>query len=131
MKQRLRLLKQFYQLPLFCLLVAITSCSTAEDTSVVTTTVPEMDATLDKSPTSLRLFFTEAPDAEKSAISLTGPEGDITLTLLHTMGMNDLMIFINDLPLSNGQYKVSWQTVLGEKAQAYKGSYHFTVAAPE
>lgn len=127
-----RSMKHIYQLPMFCLLLAVTACSSAGGaSSVVTNNEPAMDATLAKSPTSLRIFFTEAPNAEKSAITLTGPNGDVELTLLHTMGMNDLMIFINDLPLTNGQYQVKWQTLLGDNAVEHKGSYQFTVAAPE
>ena len=123
--------KMVCMIPAIGLTVLLVSCSSTEQSPMVAKSEPAADAVLTESPSSLRIFFTEAPDADSSNITMTGPDGEVTMTLLHTMGMNDLMIFINDLPLANGSYTVNWTAPLGERKTEYTGSYSFAVAATE
>ncbi|MGQ9424576.1 copper resistance CopC family protein [Gilvimarinus sp. F26214L] len=92
---------------------------------------PPVDGTLEYPPRTLRVFLTELPDVSRSELKLTGPQGEIPLTGLHTMGADDLMIEIEQYPLPNGEYTVEWKTRFAEGAEDYSGQYQFTVAAKQ
>lgn len=120
-------------------LLGIAGCETGEETEAGTDAEstafikanPPVDATLDYPPRTLRVFLTELPDISESSMRLTGPKGEVGLTGFHTMGADDLMIEIEEYPLSNGVYTVEWSATLTESGEKHSGSYQFTVAAPE
>lgn len=88
---------------------------------------PEVGAVLTSAPRTLRLYYEQLPDVEKSTVILQDPAGNrVNLRGLHTMGANDLMMEIN-APLSSGSYTVNWKTVLGDDPQEHEGSYTFSV----
>ena len=49
---------------------------------------------MSRPPQHLRVFFDVLPDPAKSQLTLVGPEGELKLEGLHTMGENDLMVRI-------------------------------------
>lgn len=90
---------------------------------------PEVSSILSRAPRTLRLFFTQLPDVERSSLTLTNSGGDeLNLRGMHTMGADDLMIEINE-QLPNGQYTVNWSTVVEGDPNQYNGSFSFFVQA--
>ncbi len=55
---------------------------------------PAKDATLSRPPQHLRVFFDVEPDLPRVQLTLVGPEGELKVEGLHTMGENDLMVRI-------------------------------------
>lgn len=93
---------------------------------------PAVDAELDLSPGSLRVYFSKSPDPGASSMTLIGEQGEIPLSGLHTMGEDDLMIGIDQYPLAAGLYTVQWTARFAGDDQEFSGSYNFTVkAAPQ
>jgi methionine-rich copper-binding protein CopC len=86
---------------------------------------PEREQTLTRPPQHLRLFFDAAPDPAKSQVTLRGPEGELKLEGLHTMGENDLMIRIVGR-VADGAYAVHWKAV-GTDGSTSEGEWKFTV----
>ncbi len=102
-------------------------CASIAQHSPFLSAEPEVGAVLNISPRTLRLYFEQLPDVEKSTVTLQGPTGNtVNLRGLHTMGANDLMMEIN-AQLSSGSYTVQWKTVLGDDPQEHEGSYTFSV----
>lgn len=113
-------------------LMSVSACGTAEDGSKVFIKAnPPLDATMNYSPRSLRVFLTELPDVDKSSLRLEGPEGEVPVIHLHTMGANDLMGEIDQYPLPGGTYTVYWTAQFADRDETYSGSYQFQVAIPE
>lgn len=90
---------------------------------------PAVDAELEFSPGSLRVYFSRFPHVEGSSMSLLGPEGEVALSGLHTMGANDLMIGIDRYPLPAGEYTVQWTARFEEGGPEFSGNYNFSVKA--
>ena len=88
-------------------------------------TDPEDGATLNRPPAGLRVWFTEAPDVEHSALELEGPTGELVVQGLHTMGSNDLMGRIVGRVV-DGEYTASWKTV-DSNGEEQTGSWSFVV----
>ena len=88
-------------------------------------TDPEEGATLSRPPAGLRVWFSEEPDLEKSAIELEGPSGEMHVQGLHTMGSNDLMARIVGRVV-DGEYTASWKTV-DSSGEERTGSWSFIV----
>ncbi|MCW8193998.1 copper resistance protein CopC [Proteobacteria bacterium 005FR1] len=113
-------------------LMSVSACGTAKDGSAVFAKAnPPVDATMEYSPRSLRVFLTKLPDVDQSSLQLKGPEGEIPLIHLHTMGANDLMAEIDKYPLPNGTYTVHWTAQFADDREKYSGSYQFSIATPE
>lgn len=113
-------------------LMSISACGTAKDGSAVFVKAnPPVDASMDYSPRSVRVFLTKLPNVEQSSLQLTGPQGEVPLIHLHTMGANDLMAEIDQYPLPNGTYTVNWTAQFVDSEDRYSGSYQFSVATPE
>lgn len=111
-------------------LVGLTACEKAkgDPSEVFLKADPEVDAEMNYSPRTLRVFLAELPEVSDSSMTLTGPDGDVALDGLHTMGADDLMIEIVDFPLASGEYMVEWTAKFAGDKKQYSGSYRFTVA---
>ena len=88
-------------------------------------TDPEEGAVLSRPPAGLRVWFSEEPDVEKSALALEGPTGELEVEGLHTMGSNDLMGRIVGRVV-DGEYTASWKTV-DSSGEEKTGSWSFVV----
>ena len=110
----------------------LTACTGASDYNPLLNSEPGADETInERTPRTLRLFYTALPDVENSELTLTGPAGEYSLRGMHTMGADDLMIEIYQPALINGHYTVQWKTrVEGDDAD-YAGEYTFEVALPQ
>ena len=107
-------------------LLLVTSCSAANQATPFISAEPQVGSVQTRLPRTLRLYFEQLPDVPRSSVTLTGPNGELNLRGLHTMGANDLMMEIYD-EVVDGQYTVEWQTYVGEDPDRYSGSYSFTV----
>jgi methionine-rich copper-binding protein CopC len=101
-------------------------CSGTRQPTPFISAEPAAGSTESRLPRTLRLYFEHLPDVPRSSVTLTGPNGDLVLRGLHTMGANDLMMEIYD-EVVDGQYTVQWQTYVGDDPSQYSGSYSFTV----
>jgi methionine-rich copper-binding protein CopC len=86
---------------------------------------PPRDQTLSRPPQHLRVFFDVLPDPAKSQLTLVGPEGELKLEGLHTMGENDLMVRIVGR-VADGAYTARWKAV-GTDGSTSEGEWNFTV----
>ena len=86
---------------------------------------PEKDATLTRPPQHLRVFFDVEPDPAKSELKLAGPEGELKIEGLHTMGEKDLMGRIVGR-VADGVYTASWKAT-GVDGSTSEGQWKFTV----
>jgi methionine-rich copper-binding protein CopC len=86
---------------------------------------PPKDQTLSRPPQHLRVFFDVLPDPAKSQLTLIGPEGELKLEGLHTMGENDLMVRIVGR-VADGVYTARWKAV-GTDGSTSEGEWKFTV----
>ena len=86
---------------------------------------PAKDTTLTRPPQHLRVFFDVDPDPAKSQLTLVGPEGELKLEGLHTMGEHDLMVRIVGR-VADGEYTASWKAT-GVDGSASEGQWKFVV----
>ena len=86
---------------------------------------PAKGSTLTRPPQHLRVFFDVLPDPAKSELRLVGPEGELKLEGLHTMGENDLMVRIVGR-VADGEYTASWKAT-GTDGSTSQGEWKFTV----
>jgi len=94
---------------------------------------PSPDSTLTRSPEYIRLYFDTRPDASLSAVSLDriGEEANsVSLSQMHTMGNNDLMIRVDDA-LPDGEYILEWNARFANKVIETTGGYSFVVQSSE
>jgi methionine-rich copper-binding protein CopC len=106
----------------------VTGCASSSSYTPLTGAEPALNSDITRVPRTLRLFYDTLPVVEVSTVKLTGPNGEHRLRGLHTMGMNDLMMEIQD-PLTEGEYLVEWVTQLTDNPETYSGSYTFRVVA--
>ncbi|MEC8409798.1 MAG: copper resistance protein CopC [Pseudomonadota bacterium] len=114
---------------LFTLLVTtatLAACGSTISHSPMLDSEPEVGAVLTRAPRTLRLYFEDLPDVDRSALRLVGPNGEHQLRGMHTMAADDLMIEILD-PLTPGDYTVEWTTVIADDPTVYSGKFDFTV----
>ena len=114
---------------LFTLLVitaTLAACGSAIPHSPMLDSEPEAGAVLTRAPRTLRLYFEDLPDVDRSALRLMGPNSEHQLRGMHTMAADDLMIEILD-PLAPGDYTVEWTTVIADDPTVYSGKFDFTV----
>lgn len=114
---------------LFAFLVttaSLAACGSAIPHTPMLDSEPEAGAVLTRAPRTLRLYFENLPDVDRSALRLVGPNGVHKLRGMHTMAADDLMIEILD-PLSPGDYTVEWTTVIADDPTVYSGTFGFTV----
>ena len=87
---------------------------------------PEIGSELNRAPRTLRLYFDSLPNVSQSSLRLVGPNGEHQLRGLHTMADNDLMIEIME-PVTVGEYRLEWVTVVENDPSTYSGVFNFTV----
>ena len=87
---------------------------------------PEIGSELNRAPHTLRLYFDSLPNVSQSSLRLVGPNGEHQLRGLHTMADNDLMIEIME-PVTIGEYRLEWVTVVENDPSTYSGVFNFTV----
>jgi methionine-rich copper-binding protein CopC len=85
---------------------------------------PAAKSTVTAPPTSIQVWFSEAPDLKVSKLELKGAT-PIKLSELHVMDKTSLMAMITD-PMPDGPYTVSWQAA-GDDGHVQKGDFTFTV----
>ena len=88
-------------------------------------TSPEDGATLSGPVRTLRVWFNQEPDLPLSKLELEGPQGEMKLEGLHTMGEKDLMVRVTGR-MPDGSYTARWQTA-GDDGHVLKGEWKFTV----
>ncbi|HVR28975.1 MAG TPA: copper resistance protein CopC [Thermoanaerobaculia bacterium] len=86
---------------------------------------PGRGETLSRPPQHLRVFFDVLPDPAKSELTLRGPEGELRVEGLHTMGENDLMARIVGR-VADGEYTARWRAV-GTDGSTSEGEWRFVV----
>lgn len=86
---------------------------------------PGKGDTLSRPPQHLRVFFDVEPDPAKSELKLVGPEGELKLEGLHTMGENDLMVRIVGR-VADGEYTASWKATATDGSTS-EGEWKFVV----
>ena len=86
---------------------------------------PPRITTLTRPPQHLRVFFDVLPDPAKSELTLVGPEGELKVEGLHTMGENDLMVRIVGR-VADGDYTARWKAV-GTDGSTSEGEWKFIV----
>ena len=104
----------------------LSACVSSGDYSPLLRAEPEMNSELTRVPRTLRLFYDALPDVDRSSLKLIGPDGEHQLRGLHTMAADDLMIEILD-PVTTGEYRVEWTTVVGDDPTVYSGVFSFSV----
>src|SRR5262245_31944530 len=88
---------------------------------------PTANATGNKAPTSVQMWFNEAPDLKVTKVELMGAAGKVELGPAHSMGKNNVMAAVVG-KMGDGKYTVSWQTA-GDDGHVEKGTFAFTLAA--
>jgi hypothetical protein len=111
-------------------LAAITLClfaGTAFAHIQVTKSEPADGSTVDRAIRSIRIFFDQVPDLERSELALEGPEGaEVQVQGLHTMGEQDLMATVSGR-MPDGDYTIKWKTA-GQDGHQREGEITFTLA---
>jgi methionine-rich copper-binding protein CopC len=85
---------------------------------------PAEGATVTAPPSSVQLFFNEAPDLKVSKLTLVGPTDKATLVGTHAMGKS-LMATVQG-ELADGPYTVQWQGA-GDDGHVQKGEVKFVL----
>ena len=86
---------------------------------------PAADATIEASPTELRLWFSEEPLLPMSGVTLSGPKGAVKLRAPKAGGDQSLVVPL-DAPLEPGAYKISWKAA-GDDGHVLQGIVGFTI----
>jgi methionine-rich copper-binding protein CopC len=87
---------------------------------------PAANSTIATVPTSVQMWFNEAPDLKVTKVELAGASGKVELGPAHSMGKNNVMAPIVG-KMTNGKYTVSWQTA-GDDGHVEKGTFTFTLS---
>jgi methionine-rich copper-binding protein CopC len=113
---------------LFALTVAVALASTVVFAHLaVRKSLPEKGATLTTSPSSVQVWFTQEPEMEKSGLTLTGPQGAVTLGSV-TAGPERSLVASVSGKLTAGAYTLTWKTA-GDDGHVLTGTIPFSVAA--
>lgn len=86
---------------------------------------PAADSTITAPPTTIQVWFTQAPDAKVSKLEMAGPGAAVPLTGVHVMDGTSLMATVGG-QMADGVYTVSWQSA-GDDGHVQKGQYRFTL----
>jgi len=87
---------------------------------------PAANSTIATVPTSVQMWFNEAPDLKVTKVELAGASGKVELGPAHSMGKNNIMAPIVG-KMTNGKYTVNWQTA-GDDGHVEKGTFTFTLS---
>jgi methionine-rich copper-binding protein CopC len=85
---------------------------------------PAADSTVKAPLKTVQVWFSEAPDAAVSKLTLKGPAGDVKVSGVHVMAKS-LMGTVEGNP-GPGKYTLAWQSA-GDDGHAQKGEFSFTV----
>ncbi|GIK63200.1 MAG: hypothetical protein BroJett018_09940 [Chloroflexota bacterium] len=92
---------------------------------------PAANAVLEESPAEIRLWFTEALEADFSSFSLRDREGIVIETSPSQLDSADAhQLFMRPDPLPDGLYTVSWRVVSSADGHQTRGSFVFTIGEP-
>lgn len=105
----------------------LAGCASSMEYSPLQRSEPAADSVLTRAPRTLRLLYAALPDVSRSSVTLIGPAGEYRLRGMHTMGSDDLMIEIFEPAATDGDYTVSWSTVVADDPGLYQGSFNFSV----
>jgi copper resistance protein C len=86
---------------------------------------PASDSTVTAAPASVQVWFSEAPDAKVSKVTITGPSGPVKIADVHVMDKTSLMAMVGG-PMPDGRYTVAWQAA-GDDGHLQKGQFVFNV----
>jgi methionine-rich copper-binding protein CopC len=86
---------------------------------------PATDSTVTAAPSSVQVWFSEAPDAKVSKLTITGPSGPVKVTDVHVMDKTSLMAMVGGA-MPDGRYTVAWQAA-GDDGHLQKGQFVFNV----
>jgi len=89
-------------------------------------TEPAANSTISKAPTSVQMWFNEAPDLKVTKVELSGASGKVELGPAHSMGKNNVMAAVIG-KMADGKYTVNWQTA-GDDGHVEKGTFTFTLS---
>ena len=120
------MIKFEYKLVFVLLCSQLIGCVTNGAYSPLLRAEPEIGSELNRAPRTLRLYFDSLPNVSQSSLRLVGPNGEHQLRGLHTMADNDLMIEIME-PVTVGEYRLEWVTVVENDPSTYSGVFNFTV----
>ncbi|MAU04950.1 MAG: hypothetical protein CMQ06_03655 [Gammaproteobacteria bacterium] len=120
------MIKFEYKLVFVLLCSQLIGCVTNGAYSPLLRAEPEIGSELNRAPRTLRLYFDSLPNVSQSSLRLVGPNGEHQLRGLHTMADNDLMIEIME-PVTIGEYRLEWVTVVENDPSTYSGVFNFTV----
>ncbi|MEO7103649.1 MAG: copper resistance protein CopC [Gemmatimonadaceae bacterium] len=90
---------------------------------------PAAGAAINLSPKLIQLWFSEAPEARLTVISVTSADGRI-IRLEQTAAVPDTAVSVRSIidgVLAPGVYTVAWRTVAADDGHPSKGSFSFTV----
>ena len=110
---------------LFIAAVVLAACAT-EPPPAATRSAPADGDTMPAPLLLVRVWFNEATDLEQSALTLEGPDGNVPLVGVHSMGEGDLMASV-DGSTPPGDYELTW-TVAGAGGTMETGVVRFTVS---
>ncbi len=88
--------------------------------------LPAKDTTVTQSPKAIEVWFTQEPEPEKSALTLTGPSGPVTLGKLEITAEHSLRAALA-APLAAGAYTIDWKTA-GDDGHVLTGKIGFRMA---
>jgi copper transport protein len=107
-------------------LLALTAAPPAMAHSGLARSDPVAGATLGASPTTVKLFFSERPEASLSQVRVVDSRGSAALT--GPLQAGDDMSLVLSLPkLRRGVYTVTWRAVSAVDGHASSGAYAFGV----
>jgi copper resistance protein C len=112
---------------IFVLVALFAAAALIQAHAKVEKTEPAANSTISQVPTSVQMWFNEAPDLKVTKVELVGASGKVELGPAHSMGKNNVMAAIVG-KMTNGKYTVSWQTA-GDDGHVEKGTFTFTLSA--
>ena len=110
----------------FVLFAVMAAMALVQAHAQVQKTEPAANSTISSVPTSVQMWFNEAPDLKVTKVELAGASGKVELGPAHSMGKNNVMAPIVG-KMTNGKYTVNWQTA-GDDGHVEKGTFTFTLS---
>ena len=110
------------------IMLLVTSTATALAHALLVRSIPEANATLDRAPAQIELFFSEAVDPSFSSIKVLDAQGqavDNNDSKVDPADPTHLTVSLRSLP--DGIYTVSWNTLSEVDSHVTQGSFPFAV----
>lgn len=112
---------------IFVLVTLLAAAALVQAHAKIEKSEPAANSTINKVPTSVQMWFNEAPDLKVTKVELAGASGKVELGPAHSMGKNNVMAAIIG-KMADGKYTVNWQTA-GDDGHVEKGTFTFTLSA--